>query len=56
MVGLPAGEGAGTGLTGLTERLEKVGGTLEAGPSRLGFHLVARAPATPSGTDVGSGA
>ncbi|BBC33192.1 Histidine kinase [Streptomyces graminofaciens] len=51
-----SGEGAGTGLTGLTERLEKVGGTLEAGPSRHGFRLAARAPATPSGTDVGSGA
>ncbi|MDX3640731.1 sensor histidine kinase [Streptomyces sp. MB09-02B] len=50
------GESTGSGLAGLTERLAKVGGTLEAGRSRHGFRLVARAPATPSGPDVGSGA
>ncbi|MFJ3666207.1 sensor histidine kinase [Streptomyces sp. NPDC090106] len=45
----------GNGLTGLAERLEKAGGTLEAGRSGRGFRLVARAPA---GQDprLGSGA
>ncbi|MFF7353129.1 MULTISPECIES: sensor histidine kinase [Streptomyces] len=47
--------GPGNGLTGLSERLEKVGGTLEAGRIRHGFRLVARVPAAPAG-DVGSGA
>ncbi|WP_217165043.1 histidine kinase [Streptomyces sp. AC512_CC834] len=49
----------GNGLTGLTERLEKAGGALEAGRIRQGFRLVARVPAgssTDVGTDVGSGA
>ncbi|MFM9558939.1 MULTISPECIES: sensor histidine kinase [Streptomyces] len=50
------GVGTGSGLVGLAERLDKVGGTLEAGRSRHGFRLVARAPASPSGPDVGSGA
>ncbi|MFF6786005.1 histidine kinase [Streptomyces sp. NPDC012510] len=54
--GAPPGEAPGSGLRGLTERLEKVGGTLEAGPSRHGFRLVARAPAAPPAPDVGSGA
>ncbi|MFI7409045.1 sensor histidine kinase [Streptomyces sp. NPDC049627] len=48
-----AGNGPGNGLTGLTERLEKAGGTLEAGGSRQGFRLVARVPAGPA-ADVGS--
>ncbi|MER6024575.1 histidine kinase [Streptomyces sp. NPDC001851] len=47
--------GPGNGLTGLTERLEKAGGTLEAGRTRHGFRLVARVPAVRAG-DVGSGA
>lgn len=35
----------GNGLTGLTERLEAVGGTLTAGPAgKTGFRLVARVP------------
>ncbi|MFG2710128.1 sensor histidine kinase [Streptomyces goshikiensis] len=35
----------GNGLTGLTERLEAVGGTLSAGPAgKKGFRLVARVP------------
>ncbi|MEU7555147.1 sensor histidine kinase [Streptomyces sp. NPDC044571] len=35
----------GNGLTGLTERLEAVGGTLSAGPTgKTGFRLVARVP------------
>ncbi|MFC9297719.1 sensor histidine kinase [Streptomyces sp. NPDC057011] len=35
----------GNGLTGLTERLEAVGGTLSAGPAgKTGFRLVARIP------------
>ncbi|MFI6942154.1 sensor histidine kinase [Streptomyces sp. NPDC050418] len=44
--------GAGTpgnGLTGLTERLAAVGGTLESGPGRKGFRLVARVPAASAG-------
>ncbi|MFG3246937.1 sensor histidine kinase [Streptomyces sp. NPDC048187] len=45
----------GNGLTGLAERLEKVGGALDAGGSRRGFRLVARVPAG-AVTDVGSGA
>ncbi|MEU5093187.1 histidine kinase [Streptomyces sp. NPDC020996] len=49
------GKGAGNGLTGLAERLEKAGGTLEAGGTRRGFRLVARVPVD-SGADVGSGA
>lgn len=49
------GNGPGNGLTGLTERLEKAGGTLEAGRVKHGFRLVARVPA-PASADVGSGA
>ncbi|MFJ9725563.1 sensor histidine kinase [Streptomyces sp. NPDC101209] len=50
-----SGKDPGNGLTGLTERLQKAGGTLEAGRVRKGFRLVARVPlgATPP---VGSGA
>jgi two-component system sensor histidine kinase DesK len=40
-----SGHGPGNGLTGLTERLEKAGGALEAGRVRHGFRLVARVPA-----------
>ncbi|MFI2201475.1 sensor histidine kinase [Streptomyces sp. NPDC020192] len=50
-----AGSIPGNGLTGLTERLEKAGGTLEAGRVKRGFRLVARVPTAPEG-DVGSGA
>jgi two-component system sensor histidine kinase DesK len=50
-----SGKGPGNGLTGLTERLEKAGGTLEAGATRRGFRLVARVPAATTGPDVGSG-
>ncbi|MGW5660255.1 sensor histidine kinase [Streptomyces sp. NPDC003758] len=50
-----AGNGPGNGLTGLTERLEKAGGTLEAGRVRHGFRLVARVPVGAS-LHVGSGA
>ncbi|MFF9086981.1 sensor histidine kinase [Streptomyces sp. NPDC014991] len=50
-----AGAGPGNGLTGLTERLEKAGGGLEAGRVRHGFRLVARVP-TAAAADVGSGA
>ncbi|MFF8725145.1 sensor histidine kinase [Streptomyces sp. NPDC015171] len=49
------GSGPGNGLTGLTERLEKAGGTLEAGRVKRGFRLVARVPAAPA-AHVGSGA
>lgn len=50
-----SGAGPGNGLTGLRERLEKVGGTLEARGLKHGFRLVARVPAD-GGGDVGSGA
>uniref|UniRef100_A0AAU1HXT9 Sensor histidine kinase n=1 Tax=Streptomyces sp. NBC_00180 TaxID=2903632 RepID=A0AAU1HXT9_9ACTN len=49
------GNGPGHGLTGLTERLEKAGGTLEAGGTRQGFRLIARVPAAAISADVGSG-
>jgi two-component system sensor histidine kinase DesK len=49
------GKGPGNGLTGLTERLEKAGGSLEAGRTKRGFRLTARVPAG-SGPAVGSGA
>jgi two-component system sensor histidine kinase DesK len=47
------GPGPGNGLTGLTERLEKAGGTLEAGRAGHGFRLVARVPLT-TGPALGS--
>lgn len=50
-----SGAGPGNGLAGLTERLEKAGGSLEAGRVRHGFRLVARVP-TAAAADVGSGA
>ncbi|MFD3380213.1 MULTISPECIES: sensor histidine kinase [unclassified Streptomyces] len=49
-----ADSGPGNGLTGLRERLEKVGGELEAGSARHGFRLLARVPAPTAA--VGSGA
>ncbi|MFF3712172.1 sensor histidine kinase [Streptomyces phaeochromogenes] len=49
-----ADSGPGNGLTGLRERLEKVGGELEAGGARQGFRLLARVPAATAA--VGSGA
>jgi two-component system sensor histidine kinase DesK len=51
-----SGKGPGNGLTGLGERLAKVGGSLEATRVKHGFRLVARVPAgapVPS-ADVGS--
>lgn len=40
-----ANSGAGNGLTGLTERVEAVGGVLDVGPgARRGFRLTARVP------------
>ncbi|GGW32429.1 two-component sensor histidine kinase [Streptomyces lucensis JCM 4490] len=45
-----SGKGPGNGLTGLTERLEKAGGGLEAGRARRGFRLVARVPTASPGT------
>jgi two-component system sensor histidine kinase DesK len=47
------GTGHGNGLAGLTERLTKAGGTLDAGPLKQGFRLVARVP-TAGPADVGS--
>ncbi|MFJ5301776.1 sensor histidine kinase [Streptomyces sp. NPDC088350] len=51
-----SGKGPGNGLTGLGERLEKVGGCLEATRLKHGFRLVARVPAGApvSSPDVGS--
>ncbi|MEU8987298.1 sensor histidine kinase [Streptomyces sp. NPDC048558] len=49
------GNGPGHGLTGLTERLGKAGGTLDAGGARQGFRLIARVPAAAISADVGSG-
>ncbi|MFH9065365.1 sensor histidine kinase [Streptomyces coeruleorubidus] len=51
--GSGAGDGYGNGLTGLDERLTAAGGTLEAGPVRQGFRLVARVPSA-GPADVGS--
>ncbi|MEU6101843.1 sensor histidine kinase [Streptomyces flaveolus] len=53
--GPAAANAPGNGLTGLAERLEKAGGTLEVGGSHRGFRLVARVPAA-AAADVGSGA
>ncbi|MCI3272897.1 sensor histidine kinase [Streptomyces cylindrosporus] len=50
-----SGKAPGNGLTGLTERLEKAGGALDAGRLKHGFRLVARVPVDASAT-VGSGA
>lgn len=47
------GGGPGHGLTGLTERLTKAGGALEAGGARHGFRLTARVPVDAS-APVGS--
>ncbi|MFD5516534.1 sensor histidine kinase [Streptomyces sp. NPDC127066] len=49
-----SGAASGNGLTGLTERLEKAGGSLEAGRVRHGFRLVARAPLEGGRTSVGA--
>ncbi|QKW31250.1 sensor histidine kinase [Streptomyces seoulensis] len=48
-----AGGVPGNGLTGLSERLVKAGGGLEAGRVKRGFRLVARVPRA-AGGDVGS--
>lgn len=45
----------GNGLTGLTERLEKAGGSMEAGRVRHGFRLVARAPLEGGRAPAGAG-
>ena len=51
-----SGKGPGNGLSGLTERLDKVGGSLEATRVKHGFRLVARVPAgvLRTSADVGS--
>ncbi|MFC9848719.1 sensor histidine kinase [Streptomyces sp. NPDC060223] len=46
-------DGPGNGLTGLAERLEKAGGSLEAGRARKGFRLVARVPTGDTGAAAG---
>ncbi|MEY9994019.1 two-component system sensor histidine kinase DesK [Streptomyces sp. V4I8] len=48
------GSGPGNGLTGLTERLEKAGGTLAADGTRHGFRITARVPVTATPTAVES--
>ncbi|MFJ7964954.1 sensor histidine kinase [Streptomyces sp. NPDC096324] len=50
-----SGTAPGNGLTGLTERLEKAGGSMEAGRVRHGFRLVARAPLEGGRAPVGAG-
>lgn len=49
-----SGAAPGNGLTGLTERLEQAGGSLEAGRVRHGFRLVARVPLTGGRAPVGA--
>ncbi|WP_427925334.1 sensor histidine kinase [Streptomyces sp. cg40] len=51
-----SGKGPGNGLTGLTERLAKVGGSLETTRLKHGFRLVARVPTgvPAASADVGS--
>lgn len=44
-----SGGGPGNGLTGLAERLEKAGGSLETGRQKRGFLLVARVPTGSTG-------
>ncbi|WP_415951203.1 sensor histidine kinase [Streptomyces sp. KLOTTS4A1] len=51
----PATLASGNGLTGLTERLTAVGGTLEAAPGRRGFRLTARVPVGDGGARDGAG-
>lgn len=45
-----AGTGSGTGLLGLRQRVELVGGTFRAGPCPAGFELQARLPTSPPPT------
>ncbi|MFG2380236.1 sensor histidine kinase [Streptomyces avermitilis] len=49
-----SGSTPGNGLTGLTERLEKAGGSLDAGRVRRGFRLVARVPMASAQGPVGT--
>ncbi|MFI0963149.1 sensor histidine kinase [Streptomyces sp. NPDC021080] len=49
-----SGAAPGNGLTGLAERLEKAGGSMEARRVRHGFRLVARAPLEGGRTSVGA--
>lgn len=52
-----ANSGAGNGLTGLTERVEAVGGVLDVGPgARRGFRLTARVPLGGGTADSGGSA
>ncbi|MFJ8503132.1 sensor histidine kinase [Streptomyces avermitilis] len=52
--GSTPGSTPGNGLTGLAERLEKAGGSLEAGRVRRGFRLVARVPAASARGPLGT--
>ncbi|MEU2586851.1 sensor histidine kinase [Streptomyces avermitilis] len=49
-----SGSTPGNGLTGLTERLEKAGGSLDVGRVRRGFRLVARVPMASAQGPVGT--
>ncbi len=55
--GTPAGphEGSGRGLLGMRERLELVGGTLQAGPAAGGFTVVGKVPTTAARDPGGRG-
>jgi signal transduction histidine kinase len=41
----PAGSEGGYGLTGMRERAELLGGTLDAAPTGTGFRVLLRVPA-----------
>jgi signal transduction histidine kinase len=49
----PAGSEGGYGLTGMRERADLLGGTLDAAPTGTGFRVLLRVPA---GDPVGDGA
>jgi signal transduction histidine kinase len=44
-VALPASSDGGYGLTGMRERAELLGGTLDAAPTGTGFRVLLRVPA-----------
>ena len=48
-----AGTGAGAASAGMRERVELLGGTLEAGPTGAGWEVAARIPRRPAGVTAG---
>lgn len=50
------GQGSGMGLAGMRERLEGVGGAVEAGPVGRGWRVALRVPTVPADSDVPGGA